>query len=36
MYNMCAQMNKEDKDMLWCWIVGMTDLIVNAKTGTYD
>lgn len=22
--------------MLWCWIIGMTDLILHNKTGTYD
>lgn len=22
--------------MLWYWILGMTDLIVHAKSGTYD
>lgn len=22
--------------MLWYWIVGMTDLIIHNKTGTYD
>jgi hypothetical protein len=36
MYQMCSQLNRNNRDMLWLWIVGMTDLILHNKTGTYD
>lgn len=36
MYNLCSNLNRDSKDMLWYWIVGMTDLIVHNKCGTYD
>lgn len=29
-------MNRQTKDMLWFQIVGMSDLIIHNKTGTYD
>lgn len=35
-YNLCTQLNKENKDMLWWWIVGMTDLIIHNKMGVFD
>lgn len=36
MYDLCNSLNKENRDMLWYKILGMTDLIVHAKSGTYD
>ena len=33
---MGAALNKESRDSLWCWIIGMTDLQVSQKTGVYD
>jgi hypothetical protein len=29
-------MARETKDMLWYWIIGMSDLIIHSKSGTYD
>eukprot|EP00347_Sterkiella_histriomuscorum_P008719 403344017 len=34
MYQVCQAMNRENKDMLWLWIVGMTDLRVHYKHAT--
>jgi hypothetical protein len=36
MYELSTSLNKNDNDMLWLAIVGMTDLIVHSKLGTYD
>ena len=36
MYELSSSMNKNDNNMLWLAIVGMTDLIVHSKLGTYD
>jgi CDC45-like protein len=36
MYSLCQQLNRETRELLWCWIVGMSDLIVNSRSGTYD
>lgn len=31
MYQVCQSLNRESKEMLWWWIVGMTDLRVHYK-----
>ena len=36
MYELCKNLNKDTKDMLWYGIVGVTDLIVHCRSGTYD
>jgi len=35
-YEMCLQMNRESKDMLWLRILGATDQVIHSKCGTYD
>ena len=29
-------MNRENNDSLWLWILGMTDLIVHQRSGSYS
>ena len=36
MYQLCSNLNKDSRDMLWYRIIGMTDLIIHCKSGTYD
>jgi hypothetical protein len=32
----CQALNRETKEMLWLWILGMTDLIIHCRSGTYE
>lgn len=36
LYELAKQMNRENKDALWCWIIGLSDLIVHSKAGELE
>ena len=29
-------MNRETKDLLWMWIIGLSDIIIHCKSGQLD
>lgn len=36
MYQLHQALNRENNDSLWLWILGMTDLQVHNRSGTYS
>ncbi|CDW74860.1 cdc45 domain containing protein [Stylonychia lemnae] len=36
MYQVSQSLNRETREMLWLWIVGMTDLIIHYKQSSYN
>ena len=36
MYKLHQSLNKENNDSLWLWILGMTDLLVHQRSGSYS
>jgi CDC45-like protein len=36
MYQLQQALNRESNDSLWLWILGMTDLIVHNRSGSYS
>ena len=35
-YQLSSQLNRATKDMLWWWIMGLTDLIVHCRSGDLE
>lgn len=36
LYQLAQQLNRESNDMLWLWILGMTDLVIHARSNHYS
>jgi hypothetical protein len=36
LYELYKALNRESNDSLWLWILGMTDLIVHQRSGSYS
>jgi len=36
MYQLHQSLNRENNDSLWLWILGMTDLLVHQRSGSYS
>jgi hypothetical protein len=36
MYQLSSQLNRNNKDMLWFWIIGLSELIIHCKSGDVE
>jgi hypothetical protein len=36
MYELSKQLNRNNKDLLWYWIIGLSNLIIHRKIGEQE